>query len=119
MSKKEPENPRENTCSHVPRGEHGKWVRGGPSPNPGGRPKSLKDMQELARKYTKRSIKRLAEIVSSKVDDRASTMAAKELLDRGWGKPAQPLTGEDGGPIQVQTLATLLAIEDDSGDPKP
>jgi len=27
--------------------------------------------------------------------------AAQALLDRGWGKPAQPHTGEDGEAIRV------------------
>ena len=32
----------------------------------------------------------------------ASVAAAKILLDRGWGLPAQPVTGEDGeGAIEI------------------
>lgn len=32
----------------------------------------------------------------------ARVSAAVALLDRGWGKPQQPLTGEDGGAIKVE-----------------
>lgn len=34
--------------------------------------------------------------------------AAIALLDRGFGKPAQPLTGEDGGPIAVTAIERVI-----------
>ncbi len=33
--------------------------------------------------------------------------AATAILDRGWGKPTQPLGGENGKPIKVQAIAWL------------
>ena len=33
--------------------------------------------------------------------DPAKVAAANSLMDRGWGKAAQPITGEDEGPIQL------------------
>ena len=46
--------------------------------------------------------------------------AAKEMLDRGWGKAAQPVTGADGeGPISIERIERYVieagdrqAIED-------
>jgi hypothetical protein len=44
----------------------------------------------------------LAGIARNGRSDQARVAAAQALLDRGWGKPAQTHTGEDGGgPIQV------------------
>lgn len=51
-------------------------------------------------------ISTLKGIASSKsVSPTARVTAATALLDRGWGRPAQPVTGEDGeGPIVVQII---------------
>ena len=37
---------RQNTTPDVPRGEKGKWLPGA-SPNPGGRPKALRDIEKM------------------------------------------------------------------------
>ena len=52
------------------------------------------------------SIRTLAHIAKSpKCSPSARVQAAEALLSRGWGKPAQPVTGEDGeGPIIVQII---------------
>ena len=34
--------------------------------------------------------------------------AANALLDRGWGKTEQPITGLDGGPIQFQKIERVI-----------
>jgi hypothetical protein len=38
---------------------------------------------------------------SKKAPASARTQAAGLLLDRGWGRAAQPVTGEDGKAIEV------------------
>ena len=50
-------------------------------------------------------IQTLAGIARNSTSDAARVSAAQALLDRGWGKPAQPHTGEDGD-IRV-TLRTI------------
>jgi hypothetical protein len=72
----------------------------GQSGNPGGRPKALAEVQNLARKHTKQAIKRLAYWMESD-DPRASVAACQALLDRGWGKPTQAteFSGVNGVPI--------------------
>lgn len=86
----------------------------GQSGNPGGRPKELKEVIELARTHTEASVKRLAFWMASD-DPRASVAAAQALLDRGWGKAVQPQehSGPNGGPIPFDdprpSLAEMIA----------
>jgi hypothetical protein len=56
----------------------------------------------LARQHTEAAIRTLVEIMGmAGVNEAARISAANSLLDRGWGKAAQPITGEDEGPIQL------------------
>jgi hypothetical protein len=76
----------------------GKPWQKGQSGNPGGRPKVAADVKEEARKYTNEALRRLVHWMRSK-DPQASIRAATALLDRGCGKPAQAVVGEEGGPV--------------------
>ena len=62
--------------------------RSSQSGNPGGRPKALQSVTELARAETEDNIKTLV-AVRDKADAPEGTRiaAANALLDRGWGKP--------------------------------
>lgn len=72
----------------------------GQSGNPGGRPKTIGEVQTLARSYTKESIEILGKGLKSK-DWKIKVACANSLLDRAWGKSPQAVTGEGGqGPIQ-------------------
>ena len=60
------------------------------------------DLRSLARGHTELCIKVLAGIVSQETCAPAARVAAAGiLLDRGWGRAAQPHTGEDGNDIRV------------------
>ena len=62
--------------------------RKGQSGNPGGRPKILADVRELARAHTDTALNALVEIVENKKSPPAARVAAaNSLLDRGYGKP--------------------------------
>lgn len=64
--------------------------------NPGGRPKlpeDVKHVRELARQYTQEAINGLLEALRSGSGP-AKVAAANALLDRGWGKAEQPVSGE-------------------------
>lgn len=78
----------------------------GKSGNPSGRPKVVKEVRDLARKHTNDAIKTLVAICNDTEQPGAARVAASNsILDRGYGKPAQAHTGEDGeGPIQVQVV---------------
>ena len=66
----------------------------------GGRPPD--HVKILSKQHTEDAIKTLYSIMMDKKSMvSARVRAAEALLDRGWGKASQPVTGEDGGPIQV------------------
>jgi len=64
-------------------------------------PRAPTDIRSLARSHTSLAIKILAGIAKDGTNDGARVAAAIALLDRGWGKPAQMHTGEDGGDIRI------------------
>ena len=82
----------------------GKPFQKGRSGNPGGRPKVVAEVKELARAHTLEAIETLVSIMSNpKAAPAARVSAANALLDRGYGKPPQHITGE-GGPSFVVRL---------------
>jgi len=82
--------------------------KAGVSGNPAGRPKGrlTAEIAREARKYGPESIERLVSWMRSD-EYKASVPAAIALLDRGYGKPQQEITGEDGGPIDVAVRAAV------------
>ena len=81
----------------------GKPFQRGISGNPKGRPKENSEVKRLAQKHTKEAIERLVFWMQSD-EAKASVAAAGMLLDRGWGKAAQAITGEDGGPLKIEVV---------------
>src|SRR5262249_57144551 len=68
----------------------GRPFQKGQSGNPGGRPKEIAEVKELARQHTPAAIEVLASIMhNTKASDAARVSAASALLDRGYGKPQQ------------------------------
>jgi hypothetical protein len=64
----------------------------GKSGNPGGRPKALREVEEVARQHTPMAIRTLATIAKDEdAPPAARVSAATTLLDRAWGKPAQTI----------------------------
>jgi hypothetical protein len=58
--------------------------------NPGGRPRVLRDLQELAREQSPEAIATLKSIMQNGKSPAAARVRACEvLLDRGYGKPMQ------------------------------
>ena len=67
--------------------------------------KAPADIRSLARAHTAMALQTLAGIAQHGESEAARVAAAIALLDRGWGKPSQPVTGEDGeGPIIVEII---------------
>lgn len=64
------------------------------------------EIKSLARAHTVTAIKTLAGIMQqTEAPPAARVQAAQALLDRGWGKAAQIIAGdEDGGPLQVSVV---------------
>jgi hypothetical protein len=65
--------------------------RKGQSGNPGGRPKVLGEVQELARQYAPAAIVELARLALKAKNETARIAAIRELLDRGYGRPRQAM----------------------------
>jgi hypothetical protein len=69
----------------------GKFVKG-QSGNPGGRPKLLSEVQELARAHTAENLEGLMEIARNPKSPAQARVAARvAVLDRAWGKPGQSI----------------------------
>jgi hypothetical protein len=65
-------------------------------------------VRQLARKHTAAAIKKLAEILETGQSEQAQILAATALLDRGWGKPTQPISGDDDmPPVKIDARAVL------------
>ena len=64
----------------------------GISGNPGGRPKVLGEVQELARQKSPEAVNTLSNIMhDEKAPPAARVTVANALLDRGYGKPSHRL----------------------------
>lgn len=64
--------------------------------------KATADIRSLARAHTETAIKTLAAIMTkADAPDAARVSAANALLDRGWGKPTQPISGDGETPLQI------------------
>ena len=87
-----------------------------------GRPKGVQNkatrpLKEIARQHSEAAIQTLVSILAGGegVPAAAQVAAAKELLDRGYGKASTVLSGdEDGGPVRTVTQIELIAVEPDS-----
>ena len=62
--------------------------------------KAPTEIRSLARKHTEEALERLVYWMRSD-NAKASVSSSAALLDRGWGKPTQPIAGEDG-PIELR-----------------
>lgn len=76
--------------------------RKGQSGNPGGRPKAVGVVRDLAREHTPNAINALAEIMNDEEVPPAQRIAAAQvMLDRGWGKPMQTVEGNVDKTLEV------------------
>lgn len=86
-----------------------KFVKG-QSGNPGGLPKGLAEVKELARTYTEKAVETLASVMgNTKANPSARVAAAATILDRGWGKPQQDITVKHD-PLDGIDTTGLLAL---------
>lgn len=85
----------------------------GESGNPGGRPRVIAEIQELARLHTESAIETLAAIMGDgKVSAAARVSAAAALLDRGYGKAPQFIAGNfnrSAGELTDEELTAIAA----------
>ena len=88
---------------------NGRWAPG-QSGNPGGRPGGVAAVRELARNHTAEAIECLLKEMRQGDTSHARIAAANALLDRGWGRPTQPLAGDaEEPPIGIAMSREQLA----------
>jgi hypothetical protein len=67
-----------------------------------GRAKALLEIRSLARSHTRTAIRVLVGIMRSEdATPAARVSAANAILDRGWGKAAQPLENGSDGALEL------------------
>ncbi len=72
----------------------------GQSGNPGGRPKEVAKVRELAQAKTAVAIQTLVEIAENKAEPASARVAAcNAILDRACGKPVQGIAGDPDSPL--------------------
>lgn len=79
--------------------------------------KAAGEIKALAKKHSKAAIKVLAAIMNQ-ADGPATARvsAAQALLDRGWGKAAQPVAGEDGGAAVLARIERVIVDAAEKSD---
>lgn len=78
--------------------------------------KATASIKELAREYTEEALEALVAVLRTETGA-AKVSAAKEILDRGYGKASTVLTGdEDGNPIAVAHTIRLVGVRPDGHD---
>jgi hypothetical protein len=97
----------ENSEQTAPQRGPGRPFPKGLSGNPGGRPKEIGHVRELAREHTQEAVQTLVDIMRTGRTDSARAAAASELLSRGWGKPSLPIRAE---PPQIIFTDEQMAI---------
>lgn len=85
------------------------FVKGQPSPNPGGRPRKLVEFQQaLTDRYYEKALDVLGECLDDP-DGKVRMAALREAFDRMFGKASQPITGPDGQSL-VSSLDLAAAL---------
>lgn len=63
--------------------------------------RTMTEIKSLARTHTVHAVNTLVKIMLDKnAPAHARVSAANAILDRGWGKPLQPIANEDGKPLE-------------------
>lgn len=71
------------------------------------------DIRSLARNHTEAAISTLAGIASNGKQESARVAAAEALLNRGWGKPTQPIAGDDAADAIRMIVTGVPRASDD------
>jgi hypothetical protein len=83
----------------------------GRSGNPGGRPRVVGKLRELARAHAPQAIKELARLAVKAKSEAAQVAAIRELLDRGYGKPTQFLAADNDDFIRDNKSEEELRVQ--------
>jgi hypothetical protein len=81
----------------------------GQSGNPGGRPRIVGELRDLARVHAPAAIQELARLALKAKSETARIAAIRELLDRGFGKPTQFVAADNEPALDDLNLDELRA----------
>lgn len=77
--------------------------------------KTPTEIRSLARAHTEAAINCLVGVMENSTSDPAKVAAANSLMDRGWGKAAQPIeNGEDGAFELIHRIERAIVNSPDS-----
>lgn len=94
----------------VARTPDGKWIGSG---NPGGRPKSLRELELYSQEYTREAIDEFVRVMrDSDAPPIARLRAGELIIERAYGKPRQPLDHTTNGEKLhlVSPMATVAEL---------
>ena len=94
---------------------NGRPFEKGKSGNPGGRPRVITELRDLARRQAPDAIKELGRLALKARSETARIAAIRELLDRGYGKPTQILAGEDEADPELTKIEVSFIRPDFDG----
>jgi uncharacterized protein DUF5681 len=81
----------------------GRPFKKGQSGNPGGRPKEVAHVKELARQHTEKAVATLVAIMGNPDEPAAArARAAEVLLNRAWGTPEHSASVSLDGPLVIR-----------------
>lgn len=72
--------------------------------------KATADVRAMAKEYGAAAIERLADLMKNAESEQAQIAAAKELLDRGYGKSTQPIAGDPDMPPVGVCMPTVIEL---------
>jgi hypothetical protein len=101
----------------VPGPRGGALKTGGTPGNKGGGrpPNEYKAM--LARMLNQRSVQEYRNrALKGDFGPKIQRIALRDVEDRVYGRAVQPVTGEDGGPVQVEVIRKIVNADDPTGD---
>jgi hypothetical protein len=94
------------------RGVTGRFLPGGPSPNPNGRPKGIAALVQAETRDGGELVGYLLRVLRDKDQKTELRMqAAQVLLDRGFGKAVQQVEGTFDGTLATTVDATVVHLE--------
>lgn len=80
-------------------------------------PKTLTEIRSLARSHTRSAINVLVGVMRSKDATAAARVsAANAILDRGWGRAAQPVQNGDDGALELIHRIERVIVHPENSD---